>query len=325
MPGFDARWTDPEDYILGMTEDIWERRQIASLTRYYADGLIVRSPASIVVGNEGIIAATMATLAEFPDRELPGEDVIWCPTGTDSFLSSHRLLCRATHTGHGMYGAPTGRQLTYRILADCWCKGNAVHDEWLVRDQGAIVRQMGAEVVSWTRELIAREGGPERCVKPFTPANDVVGPYQGHGTTDDMSGEMRDRLSAILRGEIGLIHAHYDRACDVSYPGHTQSHGPKAAARFWLDLISAFPGAKTQVDHVIARTDAQMPPRVALRWSILGRHDGWGMFGRPSGAPVYVMGMTHLELGPRGVRREWTLIDETAIWKQILLATGSVA
>ena len=40
------------------------------------------------------------------------------------------------------------------------------------------------------------------------------------------------------------------------------------------------------------------------------------------------MGMTHAEFGPYGagggetIRREYTLIDETAIWKQILLHTG---
>ena len=39
-------------------------------------------------------------------------------------------------------------------------------------------------------------------------------------------------------------------------------------------------------------------------------------------AEVYVMGITHSEYGPRGLRRGWTLIDETAIWKQILLHTG---
>jgi hypothetical protein len=32
--------------------------------------------------------------------------------------------------------------------------------------------------------------------------------------------------------------------------------------------------------------------------------------------------MSHAEFGPRGLRREWVLFDETAIWKQILLKTG---
>ena len=40
--------------------------------------------------------------------------------------------------------------------------------------------------------------------------------------------------------------------------------------------------------------------------------------------------MSHAEWGPFGdgaptLRREWTLIDETAIWKQIHLATGAHA
>ncbi len=40
------------------------------------------------------------------------------------------------------------------------------------------------------------------------------------------------------------------------------------------------------------------------------------------------MGMCHAEYGPFGtdggptIRREYALIDETAIWKQILLQTG---
>ena len=32
--------------------------------------------------------------------------------------------------------------------------------------------------------------------------------------------------------------------------------------------------------------------------------------------------MSHAEFGPRGLRREWVLCDETAIWKQILMQAG---
>jgi hypothetical protein len=50
-----------------------------------------------------------------------------------------------------------------------------------------------------------------------------------------------------------------------------------------------------------------------------GRHEGWGRFGKPTGANVYVMGVSHAEFGPRGLRREITLFDEIEIWKQVLL------
>ena len=104
MKGFDAKWTDFPDFILGITREIWEDRGIATLQHYYTPNIPVRSPGSMVVGNEGVIAATMATLAEFPDRRLLGEDVIWSGTPEEGMLSSHRILSTATHLGDGVYG-----------------------------------------------------------------------------------------------------------------------------------------------------------------------------------------------------------------------------
>jgi len=34
------------------------------------------------------------------------------------------------------------------------------------------------------------------------------------------------------------------------------------------------------------------------------------------------MGISHAEFGPGGLRREYTLFDEIAIWKQIVFKTG---
>ena len=324
LPGFDDRWQDVPDYVLGITKDIWEDRGIDTLLRYYGPDLVVRSPASVIKGNDGIIAATKATLAEFPDRALFGEDVIWCATGDDSFLSSHRLYCTATHTGPGMYGAPTGRKLAYRILADCWCRENGVQDEWLVRDQGAIVRQMGSDVVDWTRDLIAREGGPEVCVKPMTPQTDMPGPYGGTGNVSEWGQALSDILTRVGQAGFSVIPEAYDRAAELAYPGHVSGVGHADADRFWMQLHAAFPSANFTIEHQIGMEEALNAPRAAVRWSLHGAHSGWGMFGTPTQAEVYVMGITHAEFGPRGLRREWTLIDETAIWKQILLATGSV-
>lgn len=106
MKGFDARWRDLPDYIIGVTREIWEDRGIAALQHYDAPDIVVRSPASVVAGNAGVIAATMATLAEVPDRSLLGEDVIWSGDPEAGMLSSHRLVSTATHTGDGAYGNP---------------------------------------------------------------------------------------------------------------------------------------------------------------------------------------------------------------------------
>jgi predicted ester cyclase len=328
VKGFDPKWRDIPHFINGITKEIWEDREIASLTHRYAPGLVVRSPASVLVDNSRVIAATMATLAEFPDRQLLGEDVIWCedPEGTDTsteaFLSSHRLICTATHTRPGAYGAPTGKRVAYRIIADCAIARNRVNDEWLVRDQGAIVRQLGFDVIGWTRGLIEREGGPENCVRPMTPANDAAGPYRGRGNDNAWGARYADILGRIMAADFAVIPAEYDRACTLEYPGGVSGRGWSDADQFWMGLRAAFPDAAFRIEHVIGREDPMMPPRAALRWSLHGKHSGWGSFGTPTGAEVYVLGMSHAEFGPWGLRREWTLIDETAIWKQIILATG---
>ena len=70
MTGFDPPFLTPEAYIIGITKQIWEDREIASPHRSYAADIPVRSPGSVVCGNHGVIAATLATLAEFPDRIL---------------------------------------------------------------------------------------------------------------------------------------------------------------------------------------------------------------------------------------------------------------
>jgi len=313
---------EPAEWILGITREIWEHRRIGTLRRYYADDITVRSPASVVVGNAGVIPATMATLAEFPDRELLGEDVIWHGDREAGFLSSHRLMCLATHSHPGVYGAATGRRLRYRILADCAVRDDRVYDEWLVRDQGAIVRQLDLDPKRWAADLIEREGGAERCVKPLTLANDIAPRYTGRGDGHALGRRYATFLEGLMNAGFGLIPATYDRACRLELPGGVTAHGWREADAFWIGLRAALPDATFTVEHAMGRDDPGMPPAAALRWTLSGTHSGWGRFGAPSGAEVHVLGLSHAEFGRWGLRQEYVLFDETAIWKQILLQTG---
>ena len=322
MKGFDPKWKDFPDYIIGITREIWEERGIATLHQYYSDDIVVRSPASVVVGNQGVIAATMATLAEFPDRTLLPEDVIWSGTPEEGMLSSHRILSTATHAGDGVYGEATGKTLQYRIIADCHAINNQINDEWLIRDQGAIVRQMGWDPKAYAADQIARAGGSDLSPAPFSPAIDQPGPYKGRGNDNPWGAKYADILTRIMGADMAAIPVCYDRGCQLEHPGGVTGHGHDAADRFWMGLRSAFPSAEFTIEHVIGREDPMMPPRAAIRFGLHGRHDGWGAFGAPTGAEVYVMGLAHAEFGPYGLRREYVVFDETAIWKQILLKTG---
>ncbi|MBY5934216.1 ester cyclase [Tateyamaria omphalii] len=322
MKGFSNRWKDFPDYIIGITKEIWEDRGIATLHHYYSPDIVVRSPGSVVIGSEKVIGATMATLAEFPDRTLLGEDVIWSGTPEEGMLSSHRILSTATHMADGVYGKASGKTLQYRIIADCHAINDQINDEWLIRDQTAIVNQIGWEAKAYAADLIEREGGMEKAVRPLSPATDQPGPYKGRGNDSEWGAKYADILTRIMGADMAVIPGEYDRAVQSEYPGGLTGHGTGPVDRFWMGLRASFPDAEFTIDHQIGRDDEMMPPRAAIRWSLHGKHDGWGYFGAPTGAEVYVLGISHAEFGPWGLRREYALFDETAIWKQILLQTG---
>ncbi|MFV0243978.1 MAG: ester cyclase [Qingshengfaniella sp.] len=323
MKGFPSQFTDLPDYILKITKEIWEDRGLATLHRYYAPDIPMRFPSGLVRGNAGVIDGTLATLAEFPNRQLLGEDVIWSGNEDDGFLSSHRLITTGTHTGHGAFGAPTGRSFEVRTIADCAARDGAINDEWLIRDVGGIARQLGWDPADYARQQIQIEGGPEHCQRPFHPRDDVPGPYRRDGNNNEWGARLADILIRMMDKDFTVIRAEYDRAVRTEHWGARGGWSHEFAETDWMRLRSSFPTARFAIHHRIGRSDPGTPNRAAVRWSLTGPHAGPGFFGAPTGAEVHVMGITHAEWGSWGLRREFTLIDEVAIWKQIHLHTGA--
>ena len=319
MKGFSEKWTNLPDYILGITKEIWENRGIDTLNHYYAKDIPMRFPEGVSIGNQKTINGTLATLAEFPDRQLTGEDVIWSGNETDGFLSSHRLLTMGTHTGGGYFGPPTGKKFVIRAIADCAAINDQINDEWLIRDTAGIVKQLGMDPKQFALDLIEREGGAEKCIQPFCPENNVSGPYKGKGNNNEWGQKLSDILKRMMEKDFAVIQSEYDRAVQTEHPGSKTVHSWSDTEALWMNLRSSFPSANFSIDHQIGREDPLLSPRAAVRWSLLGKHDGWGMFGQPTGAKVYIMGFTHAEFGPYGLRREYTLFDPVSIWKQIFI------
>lgn len=329
MKGFSQQWKDFPDYIIGITQEIWEERGIGTLNHYYSDDIPVRSPMGIQQGNKAVIAATMATVHEFPDRQLFGEDVIWSGDPETAMLSSHRIISTGTHLGDGAFGKASGKSFKVRTIADCAAKDNVIFDEWLVRDYGGIVRQLGMKPDKYAAKLIKREGGSANCSKPFTPARDIEGDYKSRGNDNEWGAKYASTLSSLMAHDFNAVKTDYDRAVTTEYAGAVSGISWASVDAFWLGLRSSFPNAEFKIHHQIGMNNELLPPRAALRWSLDGTHDGWGSFGKPTGAPVHIMGMCHAEYGPFGeqgisIRKECALYDEIAIWKQILMHTGKV-
>ena len=316
MRGFDPDFADLPDYILKITERIWEGRGVDLIRRFYSADCILRTPGGVLRGAEAVVQSTLETLNEFPDRRLLGEDVVWSGDEDAGFYSSHRILSTMHHLGDGRFGTATGRPVMARTIADCAVRENQVYDEWLVRDQGAIARQLGQT----PRDLAAAWLAAERAAPAAAEPPSV---YPGHMADGPAAARYGDGLRRIWGdAEVAAVAELYHPAAALALPGGVSSAGHDGMERFCLGYLAALPGAAFDIEHLILREDAGQPARLAARWTLSGTHDGHGAYGAPTGAPVRVMGISQAHLVDGQIVAEWVLVDEVAVWQQILRAAA---
>ena len=319
MKGFDKKYKNFPDYILKITKQIWEGKDVDSLGEFYTDNIPVRSPFGITYGNKPVIEATYNTLKEFPNRQLLGEDVIWNGNDDKGYHSSHRILSKGTHLGDGFYGKPTGKDIYYRVIADCACKGNQVYDEWIVRDQGAMVRQIGYTPKEFAQIMIDKEGGFEKAKKLFDKNDIKPSDYYPINVEKSSPGENYSKiLSKVFEG--GYDFKDYNRASNIYWPGNKLGHGREDISKFWNSLKDIFTDIKFTIEHVGYLDESDKNPRASIRWFLEGIHsEDSEDYGKKTNSKLFIMGINHVELDQDGVIREWVLFDEVAIWKQILM------
>jgi predicted ester cyclase len=71
-----------------------------------------------------------------------------------------------------------------------------------------------------------------------------------------------------------------------------------------------------EIDDLYWNVGKQGTVRTAVRWTLLGTHRGYGMWGQPTGKQVRIMGTTQHHIRDGKIVEEWTLFNELALlWK----------
>ncbi|WP_193141792.1 MULTISPECIES: ester cyclase [unclassified Meridianimarinicoccus] len=283
---------------------------------------VIRLPDRVLRGPQAVMADAMALRATLTGCAVLGEEAISVDTragpgaDTGGMAVATRATLQASHGGAGLWGAATGKPVQMRVLAECWQTEAGIRDAWMIRDTAALLCQIGAgDPRGW---LEAQVQAGTVLPAPLTPETDPEPAYGDRGPAGPEADGLAEILDRVLGGEMSCIGDHYAEGCEATYPGGHSAIGRDAVESFWTGLRSAFPAASFRIDHRMGHAPARGAASAAVRWSLYGRHDGFGRFGAPSGAYAYVMGLTQVEFGPNGVRREWTLIDDVAIWTQLL-------
>lgn len=327
MQGFHAEFKNLDHYIRVITDRIWEGRQIDTIRDYYSNPCGVITPSGATTDVQSVIDGTKATLAQFPDRRLLAEDVIEAGNAQTGFLSSHRIISTMTHLGDGNFGAATGKKIHVRTVADCVCKDNRIVHEWLVRDQGAIAASIGM-----TPESLARQWLSARST-PVLPLPQPAAPiwWRNPMSTEAIAAGYAECVGQMLRGK-SFDEGVYDEAACSLGPLNSKHYGRQEIKALYANYAECISAASYQIESLTfmpASNGLGRPPRIALRWRLKGKHSGRGKFGASQGNSLDVLGINHAELvqinGHWQVHQEWVLVDEVAVWMQVLDGTVSKA
>ncbi len=327
MRGFSADYVDIVDYIVRVTHRIWEEKNVGLLYQHYAHNIAIYTTDGSTYGRDKVIAETIKSISAFPDVRIMAEEIIWSGNDVDGFHTSHRGVWMGTNTGYSNYGAPTGRRVFRRSVAHCVIRDNFIFEEWITRDELAVVWQLGFDALKLARQVAARDyaagvkapmpvgtGEVDRLLGQTTP--EEVAPSQAEGF--DVEYFVRRAIHEIWNWRMfGKVRDYYVPNYKCTTSGNRVLVGLGALQADITQKIAAFPDARMLVDHVMWMGNDQEGYRVSVRWYLQGTHQGPGFYGEPAGKRIKMMGHTHYLIENNKFVQEWTQCDEFALLKQI--------
>ena len=304
LPGFSSEYRNIVDYIAKITDTIWEERAIWLIYDTYAKNVVVHDGAETWSGVENLITGTLKTLSAFPDRKMNHEAIIWSQAGKNHFHSSHRIGSTATNSGATPYGHATHKAVQFRTIADCLITENRIIEEWLVRDNLGLLRQLGFDPVKMAKEYskyreTSRSNPVTKAIVSQREDLDLSQPGDliVHLFQALWNGRQLTDLAACYHPD-ALLHA----ICDEEVAGG-------AAIRTNLEeFLNSFPDASIELQRI---TCNEKPDgfEVAARWKLVATHAVDNAWGTASGVTVAVPGISHYIVRNGKISEEWMLYD----------------
>ena len=310
MAGFEPRFTDIVDYIVRITDEIWQDRAIGYIRDTYDPACTVYSSYGVVRSAEAVVQSTIGGIAAVPDGDTNHLNVAWSGDEKQGFYTAHLGYGGGTNRIAGPYGPATGRSYTMRFAADCISRANMIHTEWLVRDNGACVRQLGFDLDEAARAVAE------------VPLGEIFVQTPGHNGSlllGHADGSLEAWVEALFGGvwndrRLDRLGQFYASDVIVHSGGGRTFQGLSALSTLIVQILASIPDGRIEVGHV-CWSDENDGTIVAVRWTLTGSSARGGILGNqwPTGRQVFMMGSSHLRVDGPLVVEEWTVFDEVAV------------
>jgi predicted ester cyclase len=323
MNGFDPEYVDITDYTLRSSRKIWQNKALGLIYTHYAHNASVHRSDGEQYGRDQVLEHAVRTLAAIPDLCLNDDEVI-SSGDQNGFLVSHRVTVSGHHFGHSRYGTPNEHPLEFLQISMRLVRENRVHEEWVVTDEIAMIRQLGLDEVALAKSITLEES-TRGLQAPVIGLNEIVRSSGQMHPPIRLEADPRnpDELPRLLYALIwnarmlDQIKILYAPNAEVTVPGNRKLEGHDDLTRYVLGLLAAFPDGSINLDQVVHTTNESDEFLISARWTFQGTHLGSSAYGTPTGRRVRIIGISHLDVRDGQIQREQMLWDEFALLKQI--------
>jgi predicted ester cyclase len=326
MRGYEDTYVDIVDYIVRITDRIWEDQDVGYIYDTYRADCRIYDDSGPRYGVETVVEQTIQAIHAFPDTRHYADDIIWAGNEDEGFATSHRGVNVGYHLGTWRWGPPSGRKISLWVIANCVSEENQIYEEWVLYNTAARLTQCGVDV-----SAAARAYGNEVLTRPLgeRELTEVERLRGGRKPERYPTSRMRSGFDVehVVRG---LFHETYNRrnlsAIDRVYAPNVRWHGAsnregygrtevRAMAR---GLLATFPDLGLHVDEVYWMGNEEDGYSASVRWTALGTHRGYGLYGTPTGRRVHLWGISQLYFVGDRIVEDWMVFNEFDVLAQLL-------
>ena len=323
MRGFEDTYVDIVDFIVRATHRIWEEKDIGYIYDHYRHNILVVDDYGVAYGRDKVIANTIQFINAFPDIRLPAAEIVWAGDDEVGFHTSHRVIVQGTNTGYSRFGPPTGRTVEFWLTANCIFVANENYEEWVIYNTSSMVKQLGFDLREKAREmgsgadrgeLDARFGEAGRLPGQGKPPHLPAGEGEGFDVEDFVR-----RMYHYVWNWRRVAKVRDAYAPNVRFFGPTDRrfYGRGNYQSFVLSVLAMFPDFAMYIDDLYWMGNDREGYVVSVRWSMVGTHRGHGVYGPPTGRPVYMWGITQHAIEDGRISEEWMMFNEFEVMQQI--------
>jgi len=233
-----------------------------------------------------------------------------------------------TNQGDTVFGPATGKRVYAMNIADCEINDGLITREWLVRDNLALVSQLGFDAQRAAQEMAGRfENNTWQWIESEFErvSNTPAAPGEFIADKEPWSAEAFSRHaleSCWVSGNSVQLEAAYAPYCVLHRAPVRTISGRQATLKHYADWRKILPSLHLSVDHVCSQPFGDNGVNIAARWSVAGLQGAAFAGIEATGKPLYILGVTHWRVIGGRIVSEWTVFDEIAIAAQAIYQQG---